>query len=100
MAFGRFDESPVSSEEEQEDNGMAKDFFNVYISDDYLDKIVRCTIAYPCSKGGANFMITQAEISAYLGLNILIGIHELPQLALYWDSDEFIGVEGFKENDS
>ena len=29
------------------------------------------------------FTTTRAEISAYLGLNILIGIHELPQLAMY-----------------
>ena len=43
------------------------------------------------------FTTTQAEISAYLGLNILIGIHELPQLAMYWDSDKFTGVEGFKK---
>lgn len=27
---------------------------------------------------------------------ILIGIHERPQLAMCWDSDEFIGVEGKK----
>ena len=43
------------------------------------------------------FTTTRAEISAYLGLNILIGIHELPQLAMYWDSDKFTGVEGFKK---
>ena len=30
-------------------------------------------------------------------LNILTGIHELPQLVMCWDSDEFIGAEGFKE---
>ena len=39
------------------------------------------------------FTTTQAEISAYLGLNILIGIHELP----HWDSNKFTGVEGFKK---
>ena len=33
----------------------------------------------------------------YLGLNILTGIHELPQLVMYWDSDKFIGAEGFKK---
>ena len=43
------------------------------------------------------FTTTRAEISAYLGLNILIGIHELPQLAMYWDSDKFTGVEAFKK---
>ena len=79
------------------ENATAKDFFNVFIDDAYIDEIVRHTIAYARSKGDQTFTTTRAEISAYLGLNILIGIHELPQLALYWDSDEFIGVEGFKK---
>ena len=33
------------------DNATAKDFFNVFISDDYLDEVVRCTVAYARSKG-------------------------------------------------
>ena len=52
---------------------------------------------YPCLKEDQTFTTTQAEILAYLRLNILIGIHELPQLAMCWDSDKFIGVEGFKK---
>ena len=80
------------------DNAMAKDFFNLFINDKFLDEIVWHSIAYARSKGDATFVTNRAEISAYLGLNILIGIHELPQLAMYWDSDQFIGVEGFKKN--
>ena len=79
------------------DNATAKDFFNRFIDDNYLDEIVRHTIAYARTKGDNNFSTNRAEISAFLGLNILIGIHELPQLQMYWDSDEFIGVEGFKK---
>ena len=79
------------------DNATAKDFFNLFINDEFLDEIVRHSIASASSKGDAMFVTNQAEISAYLGLNILIGIHELPQLAMYWDSDQFIGVEGFKK---
>ena len=79
------------------DNATAKDFFNLFINDEFLDEIVRHSIAYARSKGDATFVTNRAEISAYLGLNILIGIHELPQLAMYWDSDQFIGVEGFKK---
>ena len=52
---------------------------------------------YPCLKEDQTFTTTRAEILAYLGLNIPIGIHELPQLAMCWDSDKFIGVEGFKK---
>ena len=79
------------------DNATAKDFFNVFINNAYIDKIIRFTIVYPCLKGDQTFTTTRAEILAYLGLNILSGIHELPQLAMCWDSDKFIGVEGFKK---
>lgn len=79
------------------DNATAKDFFSLFLDDAYIDEIVRFTVAYARSKGDRSFTTTRAEISAYLGLNILIGIHELPQLAMYWDSDEFFGVEGFKK---
>ena len=65
------------------ENATAKDFFNVLIDDAYIDEIVRHTVAYARSKGDQTFTTTRAEISAYLGLNILIGIHELPQLAMY-----------------
>jgi len=54
------------------------------------------SISYAHSKGYATFVANEADISAYLALNILIGIHKLAQLAMYWDSDQFIGVEGFK----
>ena len=75
------------------DNATSKDFFNLFIKDEFLDEIVRHRIAYARSKGDATFVTNRAEISAYLGLNILIGIQELPQLAMYWDSDQFIGVK-------
>ena len=75
----------------------SKDFLNLFINDDYLDEIARCSVAYARSKGDESFITNRAEISAYLGLNILMGIHRLPQLEMFWDSDEFIGVEGFKK---
>ena len=79
------------------DNATAKDFLSLFIDDAYIDEIVRFTVEYACSKGDRMFTTTRVEISVYLGLNILIGIYELPQLAMYWDSDEFLGVEGFKK---
>ena len=75
----------------------SKDFLNLFINDDYLDEIARCSVAYARSKDDESFVTNRAEISAYLGLNILMGTHCLPQLDMFWDSDEFIGVEGFKK---
>ena len=79
------------------ENATAKDFFNVFIDDAYIDEDVRYTDAYAHPKGDQMFTTTRVEISAYLGLNILIKIHELPQLAMYWDSDEFVGVDCLKK---
>ena len=72
------------------ENATAKDFFKVFIDDAYIDKIIPYTDAYAHPKGDQTFTTTRVEISAYLRLNILIKIHELPQLAMYWDSDKFI----------
>ena len=65
------------------DNATAKDFFNQFIDDDYLDEIVRHSKGYARSKVDNNFTTNRAEISALLGLNIHIGIHEHPQLHMY-----------------
>ena len=79
------------------DRATSKDFLNLFTDNDYLGETVRCTIVYACSKGDETFTTSCAEISAYLGLNIYMGIHSLPQLDMFWDSDIFVGVEGFKK---
>ena len=70
-------------------NIKSKDFFNLFIDDNFLDEIAANSIAYAHSKGD--------EISAFFGLNILIGIHSLPQVSMLWESDEFVASEGFKK---
>jgi len=52
------------------DNATVKDFFNLFINGEFLDEIVWHSTAYARSKGDATFVTNQAEISAYLGLNI------------------------------
>ena len=81
-----------------EDNVTIKDFFNLFINDEFPDEIVQHSIACARSKGDEVFVTNRGEISAFLGLNILIGIHELPQLAMYWDCDEFIGSKASKNH--
>ena len=75
----------------------SKDFLNLFINSDYLDETARCSVAYAHSKGDESFVTNRAEISAYLVLNILMGNNRLPQLDMFWDSDAFIGMEGFKK---
>ena len=54
------------------ENATAKDFFKVFIDDAYIDKIIPYTNAYAHLEGDQMFTTTRVEISAYLGLNILI----------------------------
>ena len=37
------------------DNATSKDFFNIFIDDNYLDEIVKCSIANTQSKGDEAF---------------------------------------------
>ncbi|XP_062874387.1 piggyBac transposable element-derived protein 4-like [Trichomycterus rosablanca] len=37
------------------------------------------------------------EMRAYVGLNVLMGINQLPDYGMYWASDIFIGNAGFKK---
>ena len=41
----------------------SKDFLNLFINDDYLDEIARCSVAYAPSKGDESFVTNRAEIS-------------------------------------
>ena len=38
-----------------------------------------------------------AEMKAFIGINIIMGITKLPQVALYWSSDDFFGNQGIKK---
>ncbi|XP_028409257.1 piggyBac transposable element-derived protein 4-like [Dendronephthya gigantea] len=73
-----------------------KDFFDLFFGNEFLDHVVHATISYARSKGDQNFSTVRDEMSAFFGLNILIGINRLPRISLYWDSDIFLGNPGFK----
>ena len=39
---------------------------------------------------------TRAEMSAFFGISVIMGINSLPSLALYWSSNPFIGNVGIQ----
>jgi hypothetical protein len=74
-----------------------KDFFDLFFGHQFFDHIVHATISYAClNHNNQNFTIDRDEMSAFLGLNISMGINQLPKISLYWDSDLFFGNTGFK----
>ena len=54
-----------------------------------------CTLAK--KHGDQQFSTDRAEMSAFFGLNILMGINQLPNKRLCWDSNPFLGNAGFKK---
>lgn len=80
------------------------DFFVEFVDDNLWDLIVEETNRNACQKLSnsperlANFVpVTRAEIKAFIGINIVMGINSLPQLALYWSSDDYFGNQGIKK---
>lgn len=86
------------------------DFFACYFDDTIFDDIVSQTNLYATQprqkkvKGkvmntpSANWTdVTSQELRAFIGLHILMAIHDLPQLKFYWSSDPVLNVSAISE---
>ena len=80
------------------------DYFVEFVDDNLWDLIVVETNRYVGKKllnspeRLANFVpVTRAEMKAFIGINIIMGITKLPQVALYWSSDDFFRNQGIKK---
>ena len=80
------------------------DYFVEFISDDLWDFIVEETNRnarqklFDLPQRLAKFVpVTPAEMKAYVGINVIMGINVLPNLALYWSSDDFFANQGIKK---
>ena len=64
------------------------------------DRVVEESNRYAQQKLGdrfANFhQITRAELKAFIGINLIMGINRLPNYALFWSNDDFFGNQGIK----
>ena len=40
--------------------------------------------------------ITRAELKAFIGINLIMGINRLPNYALFWSNDDIFGNQGIK----
>ena len=77
-------------------------FFNLIFGYEMVDLIVRETNRYTRQKLANNARLekwkdtTREEVKAYLGICLVMGINNLPRLAMYWSSDPFIGNTGIQ----
>nr|XP_022290105.1 piggyBac transposable element-derived protein 4-like [Crassostrea virginica] len=63
-----------------------------------IQVIVENTNLYARQSGAQGWVDTTiGEMKAFLGLQILMGIVQLPRYTMYWSSDKYIGNAGFQE---
>lgn len=68
------------------------DYFRNLFPEQLLDLIVQNTNLYAKQNGSATFVdVSYDELCAFFGMVILMGLHPLPSLELYWSTDEFYG---------
>ncbi|XP_056276028.1 piggyBac transposable element-derived protein 4-like [Pseudoliparis swirei] len=86
------------------DDADTRDYFRILFPDSLFEHMVEQTNKYALyrqrrsGKSDPHWHPTDIrEMTAYFGLNILMGINQLPDTGMYWASDIFIGNAGFKK---
>ncbi|KAJ3604350.1 hypothetical protein NHX12_029091 [Muraenolepis orangiensis] len=86
------------------DDADTRDYFRLLFPDSLFEHMVEQTNNYALyrqrmsGKSDPHWHPTDLrEMKAYVGLNILMGINQLPDSGMYWASDIFIGNAGFKK---
>lgn len=69
-------------------------YFKLFFDEDVIDLIVTQTNIYAEQKRSRNWEpVDSAEVKAFIAMLILMGIHPLPAIDLYWSSDQFFRVD-------
>ncbi|XP_029019426.1 piggyBac transposable element-derived protein 4-like [Betta splendens] len=86
------------------DDADTRDYFRILFPDSLFEHMVEQTNNYALyrqrrsGKSDPHWHPTDVrEMRAYVGLNVLMGINQLPDAGMYWASDIFIGNAGFKK---
>ncbi|KAH9644135.1 hypothetical protein HF086_010350 [Spodoptera exigua] len=72
---------------ERHDILSPKQYFQNFFTNELLDIIVEMTNLYSVQTTGKSICVTQKEIEVLLGIEILMGIVDLPAVEDYWSAD-------------
>ncbi|XP_033828376.1 piggyBac transposable element-derived protein 4-like [Periophthalmus magnuspinnatus] len=96
--------APCGPQHSLGDDADTRDYFRILFPDSLFEHMVEQTNSYALyrqrrsGKTDPHWHPTDVrEMQAYVGLNILMGINQLPDTGMYWASDIFIGNAGFKK---
>lgn len=86
------------------DDAEAKHYFFKLFGDDLFDLIVletnryaRQTLANKPNQLAKWVDVTRAEMKAYFGLCVIMGLNVLPKISDYWSTEPFLGNEAIKQ---
>ena len=73
--------------------------YNVYEKVVELDILVEVLVTQSnlyAKQCGINFTTSNEEMKAFIGINYIMSLNNLPTINMYWDSDDFVGNEGIR----
>ena len=76
--------------------------FHLFLPSEYYDEITKQTNLYATQQRAAKNIttpwkpVTKAELMAFIGLNIAMGVVQLPTLRSYWSTDPILGHPWFR----
>ena len=93
--------SPSGKTFDLQDDCREGDVFSELFTDNMLQEIVRESNLYASQKLSAERFakfsaISLAELKAFLGICIVMGVNTLPKTADYWSTDPYLGNDGIK----
>ncbi|CAG5001413.1 unnamed protein product [Parnassius apollo] len=89
----KFDEILLRPSQFFPNRSSPRTYFNVFLNDEVLLNIVDQTNLYAAQNRQKDWdIVTLQELKAFFGILILMGIHVLPNISLYWSSDPMFRV--------
>lgn len=68
------------------------EIFSKYLGEDMIEHVVEQSNLYARQKGH-NLNLNAEELKAFIGFLIVMGIHSLPSIKMYWSSNEALRVD-------
>lgn len=89
----KFDDIPQKSHQNIPNKSGPHVYFRFFFTDEVLSLIAEQTNLYATQNKQKNWVdVTNEEIRAFLGMLVLMGVHPLPNIDLYWSTDPFFCV--------
>ncbi|XP_033730112.1 piggyBac transposable element-derived protein 4-like [Pecten maximus] len=94
---------PILPENFDVNSASPIDYFHIFFNENQFSAIARHTNNYARwrleteNRGDPKWPDTNsAEIKAFIGINVLMGIQYMPETDMYWSSDDYLGNIGVK----